>query len=59
MGQDGLRGATALKAQGARVIAQDEASSVVWGMPGAVVHAGLADHVLPLDRIAEALWPAA
>jgi two-component system, chemotaxis family, protein-glutamate methylesterase/glutaminase len=56
MGQDGLRGATALKAQGARVIAQDEASSVVWGMPGAVVHAGLADHVLPLDRIAEALW---
>jgi two-component system chemotaxis response regulator CheB len=59
MGQDGLRGATALKAQGARVIAQDEASSVVWGMPGAVVHTGLADHVLPLDRIAEALWPAA
>lgn len=55
MGQDGLRGAAALKAQGARVIAQDEASSVVWGMPGAVVQAGLADHVLPLDRIAEAL----
>lgn len=56
MGQDGLRGATALRAQGARVIAQDEASSVVWGMPGAVVHAGLADQVLPLDRIAEAVW---
>ncbi|MCL4843281.1 MAG: chemotaxis response regulator protein-glutamate methylesterase [Bryobacteraceae bacterium] len=59
MGQDGLRGATALKAQGARIIAQDEASSVVWGMPGAVVHAGLADHVLPLDRIAEEIWQAA
>ena len=59
MGQDGLRGATALKAQGARIIAQDEASSVVWGMPGAVVHAGLADRILPLDRIAEEIWQAA
>ncbi len=52
MGQDGLRGAQILKAQGAFVIAQDEASSVVWGMPGAIVNAGLADRVLPLDRIA-------
>jgi len=51
MGQDGLRGATILKAQGATVLAQDEASSVVWGMPGAVVNAGLADRVLPLDRV--------
>jgi two-component system chemotaxis response regulator CheB len=51
MGQDGLRGAQILKAHGASVLAQDEASSVVWGMPGAVVHAGLADCVLPLDRI--------
>jgi two-component system, chemotaxis family, protein-glutamate methylesterase/glutaminase len=51
MGQDGLRGAQILKAQGAYVFAQDEASSVVWGMPGAVVNAGLADSVLPLDRI--------
>jgi two-component system chemotaxis response regulator CheB len=51
MGQDGLRGARILKAQGAAVLAQDEASSVVWGMPGAVVNAGLADRVLPLGRI--------
>jgi two-component system chemotaxis response regulator CheB len=51
MGQDGLRGAEMLRAQGASILAQDEASSVVWGMPGAVVNAGLADAVLPLDRI--------
>lgn len=51
MGQDGLRGARILKARGATVLAQDEASSVVWGMPGAVVEAGLADRVLPLDQI--------
>jgi two-component system chemotaxis response regulator CheB len=52
MGQDGLRGVRILKAQGASVLAQDEASSVVWGMPGAVVAAGLADRVLPLDQLA-------
>ena len=51
MGQDGLHGAQILKARGASVLAQDEASSVVWGMPGAVVAAGLADRVLPLDRL--------
>lgn len=51
MGHDGLRGAEILKAQGASVLAQDEASSVVWGMPGAVANAGLADCVLPLDRM--------
>ena len=51
MGQDGLRGTEILKAQGAAVIAQDEATSVVWGMPGAVVQAGLADSVVPLDKI--------
>ena len=51
MGQDGLRGTEALKAKGAYVIAQDEASSVVWGMPGAVVGAGLADRVAPLSTI--------
>ena len=53
MGQDGLRGAEVLRNAGAFVIAQDEASSVVWGMPRAVVHAGLADQILPLDRVAE------
>lgn len=51
MGQDGLRGAEILKAQGANILAQDEASSVVWGMPGAVVNAGLADCVLPLEQV--------
>ncbi len=51
MGQDGLRGAEILKTQGASILAQDEASSVVWGMPGAVVNAGLADCVLPLDQV--------
>ena len=51
MGQDGLRGAEILKTQGASILAQDEASSVVWGMPGAVVNAGLADCVLPLGQV--------
>jgi len=51
MGQDGLHGSEILKAQGASVLAQDEASSVVWGMPGAVVNAGLADRVLPLNEV--------
>ena len=51
MGQDGLRGTQALKAVGGYVIAQDEASSVVWGMPGAVVAAGLADCVVPLENV--------
>lgn len=51
MGQDGLRGAEILKARGATIFAQDEESSVVWGMPGAVVNAGMAGRVLPLDRI--------
>ena len=53
MGQDGLRGTEVLRNAGAYIIAQDEATSVVWGMPRAVVHAGLADQILPLDRIAE------
>ena len=51
MGQDGLRGTEILRAQGASILAQDESSSVVWGMPGAVVNAGLADRVLPLDQV--------
>ena len=51
MGQDGLHGVKLLKARGARVLVQDEASSVVWGMPGAVVNAGLADRVLALDQV--------
>lgn len=51
MGQDGLHGTEILKAQGASVIAQDEASSVVWGMPGAVVNAGLADRIVALEHV--------
>jgi two-component system, chemotaxis family, protein-glutamate methylesterase/glutaminase len=51
MGQDGLRGAETLKASGAYIIAQDEATSVVWGMPGFVAKAGLADAVVPLGGI--------
>jgi two-component system, chemotaxis family, protein-glutamate methylesterase/glutaminase len=52
MGSDGARGAEVLRGAGAEVVAQDEATSVVWGMPGAVVGAGLAHRVLPLDRVA-------
>ena len=55
MGQDGRTGAKVLRDAGAEVVAQDEATSVVWGMPGAVVAAGLASEVLALDRIAPAL----
>jgi two-component system chemotaxis response regulator CheB len=51
MGQDGLRGVEILKARGASILAQDEASSVVWGMPGAIVTAGLADRVLTLSDV--------
>ena len=51
MGHDGLHGAQVLKARGANILAQDEASSVVWGMPGAVVKAGIADRILPLDGV--------
>ena len=52
MGKDGLAGSRVIRAAGGRVVAQDEASSVVWGMPGEVVHAKLADSVLPLKEIA-------
>jgi two-component system chemotaxis response regulator CheB len=51
MGRDGLAGARAVVEAGGAVIAQDELSSVVWGMPGEVVRAGLADAVLPLSQV--------
>jgi two-component system chemotaxis response regulator CheB len=54
MGHDGLRGARALTREGGTVLAQDEASSVVWGMPGAVATAGLCTEVLPIDQLGEA-----
>ncbi len=52
MGSDGLKGAQAIVSAGGSVIAQDEATSVVWGMPGQVTNAGLAAAVLPLGEIA-------
>ncbi len=51
MGQDGLEGARAIREAGGWVVVQDEATSVVWGMPGQVAEAGLADRVLPLGAI--------
>ena len=52
MGADGTRGSADIREAGGEVIAQDEASSVVWGMPGNVVAANLADHIYPLGGIA-------
>jgi two-component system, chemotaxis family, protein-glutamate methylesterase/glutaminase len=55
MGADGRNGAGEVRAAGGTVIVQDQATSVVWGMPGAVSQAGFADETLPLDRIPEAI----
>ena len=55
MGQDGLKGCQLLREAGGQVVAQDQATSVIWGMPGAVVRAGLADRILPLNKIAPEL----
>jgi two-component system chemotaxis response regulator CheB len=52
MGVDGTRGAADIVARRGSVIAQDEPSSVVWGMPGSVAHAGLCSAVLPIEQIA-------
>ncbi|HEX8814579.1 MAG TPA: chemotaxis response regulator protein-glutamate methylesterase [Terriglobales bacterium] len=51
MGSDGARGATEIHETGGTILVQDEASSVVWGMPGAVVAAGAADRIFPLAEI--------
>jgi two-component system chemotaxis response regulator CheB len=55
MGSDGRNGAAEIRSGGGTVIAQDQATSVVWGMPGAIAQAGLADEILPLDRIPDAI----
>jgi two-component system chemotaxis response regulator CheB len=55
MGSDGMRGGKEIVAAGGSVIAQDEATSVVWGMPGAAAHAGICAAVLPLNQIAPKL----
>lgn len=52
MGQDGLQGCAAIRAAGGQVLVQDEATSVVWGMPGHVTREGLADRVLPIEQMA-------
>jgi two-component system, chemotaxis family, protein-glutamate methylesterase/glutaminase len=52
MGKDGARGLKEMLDAGSQTIAQDEASSVVWGMPGEAVSLGAAQHILPLDTVA-------
>ena len=51
MGKDGLKGSEAIHAAGGTILAQDEMTSVVWGMPGHVARAGLAEAVLPLRQL--------
>ena len=51
MGQDGMLGCIKVRETGGQVIAQDQQSSVVWGMPGAVAQAGLAEELIPLNRL--------
>lgn len=51
MGQDGLRGSERIREAGGQVLVQDEGTSVVWGMPGFVANAGLADKILPLQQM--------
>ena len=58
MGQDGLSGSQQVVAAGGGIVAQDEASSVVWGMPGAVAKAGLCHAVLPLSTLATTILDA-
>jgi two-component system chemotaxis response regulator CheB len=53
MGRDGEKGSTLIRQAGGEVVVQDEATSVVWGMPGAVAMAGQADKVIPLPRIGQ------
>ncbi|MCA8941114.1 MAG: chemotaxis response regulator protein-glutamate methylesterase [Planctomycetes bacterium] len=55
MGMDGRAGAEAIRSRGGHVFVQDEATSVVWGMPGAVVRSNLADRILPIDEIGNAI----
>ncbi len=55
MGDDGARGLLEMKQAGARTLVQDEASSVVWGMPGAAFKLGAADEIVPLDQVAPRL----
>ena len=51
MGQDGLEGCRRIRSAGGQIVVQDEATSVVWGMPGKVANAGLASAILPLEEL--------
>ena len=53
MGSDGLKGSQKIYEAGGEVLVQDEASSVVWGMPGYIANAGIALKILPIPAIAE------
>jgi two-component system chemotaxis response regulator CheB len=55
MGHDGRDGARMVRQHGGTVIAQDRATSTIWGMPGSIVEAGLADAILPLEQIGGAI----
>ena len=55
MGRDGMLGCKEIRSKGGRVMIQDESSSVVWGMPGAVAQEGLADEICPLDSLAKSI----
>jgi two-component system, chemotaxis family, protein-glutamate methylesterase/glutaminase len=55
MGSDGTNGARSIVQAGGAVLAQDEATSTVWGMPGSVAKAGLAQDILPLEAIGPVL----
>ena len=54
-GHDGAMGVTAIKQRGGTVVAQDEASSEFFGMPGSAIKTGVVDHVVPLDEMASKL----
>jgi two-component system chemotaxis response regulator CheB len=55
MGNDGTNGARAIKSAGGLVLAQDEATCVIFGMPGEVIKAGVVDQVLGIDEIYQAI----
>ncbi len=59
MGSDGARGSEVLRRAGGQVVVQDQQSSVVWGMPGAVIAAGQAQRVVPLSAVAQEVLLAA
>jgi two-component system chemotaxis response regulator CheB len=53
MGSDGLHGCEQVRRAGGQIVVQDEPTSVVWGMPGSVARAGLADSIKPLSQVAD------